>query len=284
MRAFVFFSPFRFITLISALVLFSNANNNSKMKNENIDFNKVAKITLIFWILKILATTLGEVLGDFFSMSLNIGYTYSLIITLIFFLVFLIIQLKQDKFHAPIYWLVIIGTTTVGTEISDLMDRTLGTGYTLGSLILFTALLLTLFFWHRNIGQIKVFPIIERRVEIYYWIAILISNSLGTAFGDFLSDDLGLSYLTGAAITAGIIVVVVLLHYLTKINEILLFWIAFIFTRPFGATFGDFLTKPIAKGGLDFSRGIAALATTILMAVLMYFSQRTTEKRKVSYA
>jgi len=254
------------------------------MKNENIDFNKVARITVIFWILKILATTLGEVLGDFFSMSLNIGYTYSLIITLVFFLVFLIIQLKQERFHAAIYWLVIVGTTTVGTEISDLMDRTLGTGYTLGSLILFTALLVTLFLWHRNVGQIKVYPITQRRVELYYWIAILISNSLGTAFGDYLSDDLGLSYLTGAAITAGIIVVVVLLHYLTKINEILLFWIAFIFTRPFGATFGDFLTKPIEKGGLNFSRGIAALATALLMGVLMFFSHRHSEKRKLSYA
>jgi uncharacterized membrane-anchored protein len=253
------------------------------MKKETVDLNKVAKITLVFWILKIFATTLGEILGDFFSMSLNIGYTYSLVITFVFFIVFLILQLRQDRFHAPIYWLVIIGTTTVGTEISDLMDRTLGTGYTLGSLILFTVLMITLFLWHRNIGQIKVYPVTERRVELYYWIAILISNSLGTAIGDFLSDDLELSYLTGAAITAGIIVVVVLLHYLTKINEILLFWIAFIFTRPFGATFGDFLTKPIAKGGLNFSRGIASLVTAFLMAVLMYFSQRNTQKRKVSF-
>lgn len=254
------------------------------MRNENIDLNKVARITLIFWILKIFATTLGEVLGDFFSMSLNIGYTYSLIITLVFFLVVLIIQLKQRTFHAPIYWLVIIGTTTVGTEISDLMDRTLGTGYAIGSLILFSALLIMLVLWYRNVGQIKVYPITERRVELYYWIAILISNSLGTAFGDYLSDDLGLSYLTGAAITAGIIVVVVLLHYFTRLNEILLFWIAFIFTRPFGATFGDFLTKPVEKGGLDFSRGIAALVTAALMGLLMYFSQRNTEKRKISYA
>lgn len=254
------------------------------MKQESLDLNKVARITVLFWILKILATTLGEVLGDFFSMSLNIGYTYSLIITLVFFIIVLAIQLKQKTFHAPIYWLVIIGTTTVGTEISDLMDRTLGTGYTWGSLILFTALMITLFIWHKNVGEIKVYPITQRRVEMYYWIAILISNSLGTAFGDYLSDDLGLSYLTGAAITAGIIIVVVLLHYLTNLNEILLFWIAFIFTRPFGATFGDFLTKPIANGGLNFSRGIAALVTAALMAVLMFFSQRNAEKRKLSYA
>lgn len=223
-------------------------------------------------------------LGDFFSMSLNIGYTYSLLITLAFLITVLIIQIRQNRFHAPVYWLAIIGTTTVGTEISDLMDRTLGTGYTIGSLILFTALMITLFIWYRNEGRIKVYPVTERRVELYYWTAILISNSLGTAFGDYLSDDLGLSYLTGAAITAGIIIIVVLLHYLTRINEILLFWIAFIFTRPFGATFGDFLTKPIEKGGLDFSRGIAALVTALLMAVLMYFSQRNREKRQISYA
>ena len=253
------------------------------MKNR-IEPNKVARITLLFWILKILATTLGEVLGDFFSMSLNIGYVYSLLLTFVLFMVILIWQLKQERFLAPVYWLAIIDTTTVGTEISDLMDRTLGVGYAWGSLILFTALLLVLFSWHRNIGQIKVYPIAERRVEMYYWVAILVSNSLGTAFGDFLSDNLGLSYLTGAAITAGIIVVVVVLHYFTKINEILLFWIAFIFTRPFGATFGDFLTKPIEKGGLNFSRGIAALVTGTIIGILMYFSQRQTRKEQLSYS
>ncbi|PSL25333.1 COG4705 family protein [Chitinophaga ginsengisoli] len=254
------------------------------MINRPIGLNKVARITLLFWILKILATTLGEVLGDFFSMSLNIGYIYSLLITFVLFILVLVWQLRQEKFHAAIYWLVIVGTTTVGTEISDLMDRTLGMGYAWGSSILFSALLIVLFLWYRNIGEIKVYPIVERRVEFYYWFAILISNSLGTAFGDFLSDNLGMSYLTGAAFTAGIIVIVVLLHYFTKINEILLFWIAFIFTRPFGATFGDFLTKPIEKGGLDFSRGIAALVTTAIMAILIYFSQRCTQKKEVSNA
>lgn len=253
------------------------------MENETAGLNKVARITLLFWVLKIFATTLGEVLGDYFSMSLNIGYTLSLLITFVLFLIVLVWQLRQENFRAPIYWLVIIGTTTVGTEISDLMDRTLHLGYALGSLILFTCLLLVLFLWHRKIGKIKVYPITERRVELYYWSAILVSNSLGTAFGDFLSDNLGLSYLTGAAITAGIIVLVVLLHYFTKLNEILLFWIAFIFTRPFGATFGDFLTKPVSTGGLNFSRGIAALVTILLMALLMYFSQRSTQK-KIAYA
>lgn len=253
------------------------------MQNNTTTLNKVAKITLLFWILKILATTLGEISGDFFSMSLNIGYTYSLLITLVFFLIVLGLQLKQEKFHATVYWLVIVGTTTVGTEISDLMDRTLGLGYTIGSLILFTSLMLVLFLWHRTEKRIHVYPVTERRVELYYWIAILISNSLGTAFGDFLSDNLGFSYLAGAAITAGIIVIVVLLHYFTKMNEILLFWIAFIFTRPFGATFGDFLTKPLDSGGLNFSRGIAALVTALLMASLMYFSQKNVQTKTLAY-
>ncbi|MGZ3852530.1 MAG: COG4705 family protein [Flavisolibacter sp.] len=254
------------------------------MEKRNLDLNKVAKITLLFWILKILATTLGEVLGDFFSMTLNIGYSLSLLITFVLFIFVLLWQLRQDRFHAPIYWLVIIGTTTVGTEISDLMDRTFGLGYALGASILFASLLIVLFIWHRHVKEIKVYPITERRVELYYWFAILVSNSLGTAFGDFLSDNLGLSYLVGAAITAGVIVVVVLLHYFTKINRIVLFWIAFIFTRPFGATFGDFLTKPISSGGMNFSRGIAALATAAIMCLLMYLFQRKMNKKKVSFA
>jgi uncharacterized membrane-anchored protein len=254
------------------------------MENGNLDLNKVARITLLFWILKILATTLGEVLGDFFSMTLKIGYSFSLLITFVLFIIVLLWQLKQDRFHAPIYWLVIIGTTTVGTEISDLMDRTFGLGYALGAAILFASLLIVLFIWHRHVKEIRVYPITERRVELYYWAAILVSNSLGTAFGDFLSDNLGLSYLVGAGITAGVIVVVVLLHYFTRINQIVLFWIAFIFTRPFGATFGDFLTKPVNTGGMNFSRGIAALVTAAIMAVLMYFSQRKADKKEVSFA
>jgi uncharacterized membrane-anchored protein len=256
----------------------------SIMENGNLDLNKVARITLLFWILKILATTLGEVLGDFFSMTLKIGYSFSLLITFMLFIIVLLWQLKQDRFHAPIYWLVIIGTTTVGTEISDLMDRTFGLGYALGAAILFASLLIVLFIWHRHVKEIRVYPITERRVELYYWAAILVSNSLGTAFGDFLSDNLGLSYLVGAGITAGVIVVVVLLHYFTRINQIVLFWIAFIFTRPFGATFGDFLTKPVNTGGMNFSRGIAALVTAALMGLLMYFAQRKSDKKEVSFA
>lgn len=244
------------------------------MKTNLHPLNKVAQITLYFWIMKVLATTLGEVLGDFFSMTLNLGYVISLGITVALFVVVLVIQLRATGLHTVLYWLVIIGTTTVGTEISDLMDRTLGLGYALGSLILFVGLVGTLLVWHRKEGEIRVYPITDTGVELFYWVAILSSNSLGTAFGDYLSDNIGLSYGVGALVTGAIIVVVVLLHYYTSINRIFLFWVAFIFTRPFGATFGDLLTKPLASGGLNFGRGLAALITAGLLFLVMWYSAR----------
>jgi uncharacterized membrane-anchored protein len=163
-------------------------------------------------------------------MTLNQGYIISLAITFALLLLLLIIQLKGSTFHASVYWLVIVGTTAVGTEVSDLMDRTLGLGYTIGSIILLSCLLLVLFIWHRKEGKIQVYPITGVRVETFFWIAILFSNSLGTAFGDYLTDIIGLSYLAGAAITVAIIVIVLLLQYYTKLNRVLLFWIAFILT------------------------------------------------------
>lgn len=235
--------------------------------------NKVAQITLLFWLMKIIATTLGETLGDFISQTLGLGYTVGILITLIFFGLALFIQLTRKKYIPVWFWLVIIATTTLGTEISDFIDRSLNLGYTWGSLLLFLGLLATLSLWKKKHQNLKVFPIVELNTEIYYWIAILFSNSLGTAFGDYLSDVIGLSYLSGAFVTVSIIVLVVLLHYFTKINEIILFWIAFIFTRPFGATFGDFLTKPIAKGGLDLgtlNASVIALACMILLIILSH--------------
>jgi len=240
--------------------------------------NKVAKITLIFWFLKVVATTLGETLGDFFSMTLNLGYSVGIAITAGFFLIILLAQLSAKRFYPVIYWLVIIGTTTLGTEISDFLDRTWHLGYAWGSLLLVTCLVLTLYLWHKKYNNLEVYPITEKTKELYYWTAILFSNSLGTAFGDFLSDNIGLSYLTGAMVTGGIIVVVVLLHYFTRINHVVLFWIAFIFTRPFGATFGDFLTKPIEKGGLAFGRLTSSLISFGVMAVLMVISMRQNKR------
>jgi uncharacterized membrane-anchored protein len=236
--------------------------------------NKIAEITLLFWLMKIVATTLGETLGDFISMTLNLGYLTGIVITLIFFIAFLFYQLKTKNYKPIAFWLVIIATTTLGTEISDFIDRSLHLGYTLGSLFLLFGLLVTLFLWYKKYGNLNVSPISENKKELYFWIAVLFSNSLGTAFGDYLSDIIGLSYLQGALITATIIILVVILHYFTKLNEVFLFWLAFVFTRPFGATFGDFLTKPITKGGLDLGTLQASIVSIIIMLSMIYFSHK----------
>lgn len=238
------------------------------------ELNKVAQITLLFWLMKIVATTLGETLGDFIAQTLGLGYSVGILITFSFFAIVLGIQLTRKKYIPVWFWLVIIATTTLGTEISDFIDRSLHLGYTWGSLILFVGLLGTLFGWHKKFENLEVYPIIERNKEFYYWVAILFSNSLGTAFGDYLSDVVGLSYLNGAMVTAGIIILVVVLHYFTKINQIVLFWVAFIFTRPFGATFGDFLTKPLEKGGLDLGTLPASIVSIVLMGILIFTSHR----------
>lgn len=234
--------------------------------------NKVAQITLVFWLMKIVATTLGETLGDFISMTLHLGYATGMGITLAFFLAVVTAQLLAKKYIPFMYWLVIIGTTTLGTEISDFIDRSLHLGYAWGSLLLVSLLALTFFFWHKKYKTLEVYPINQKPKEMYYWTAVLFSNSLGTAFGDFLSDNIGLTYVHGAMVTGTIILVVVLLHYYTTINRILLFWIAFIFTRPFGATFGDFLTKPLDKGGLELGTLPSSLVSLATMAILIYIS------------
>lgn len=237
--------------------------------------HKLPLITIWFWLMKIIATTLGETLGDHISMTLNLGYLISLVITFAFFLIVLINQLIAKKYIPVFFWLVIIATTTVGTEISDFIDRSLHLGYALGSLLLFSLLIITLWLWFNMYKNLALESIIGGKKEIYFWMAVLFSNSLGTAFGDYLSDNLGLSYLIGALITAAVILIVVLLHYFTKINHIILFWVAFIFTRPFGATFGDFLTKPVAKGGLDLGTLTATVISLFLMALLIFQSHLT---------
>lgn len=244
--------------------------------------NKVAQITLLFWLMKIVATTLGETFGDFLSMTLNLGYSISLGITVLAFLLVLVIQLRSKTYIPAIFWLVIIATTTLGTEISDFIDRSLRLGYTAGSILLLSCLSLTLFIWHRKFKNLEVYPILDSKRETFYWIAILFSNSLGTAFGDYLSDVAGLSYLQGALVTAGVIAVVILLHYNTKLNEVLLFWLAFVFTRPFGATFGDFLTKPLSKGGLDLGTLPASLVAVVALSILVFISHRQHQLNKNS--
>lgn len=243
--------------------------------------NKVAEITILFWVMKIVATTLGETLGDFIAQTLGLGYTFGIVITFAFFLIVLGIQLYSKKYVPLYFWLVIIATTTLGTEISDFMDRTLGLGYTYGSLVLVIGLIAILSLWFTKFKNLEVYPILERSKELFFWTAVLFSNSLGTAFGDYLSDAIGLSYFIGALVTASIIALVILLHYFTKVNQILLFWIAFVFTRPFGATFGDFLTKPTSKGGLDLGTLLASIVSIVILAVLIYIAHQQHQKKSV---
>lgn len=236
--------------------------------------NKVAQVTIFFWIMKIIATTLGETAGDYISMSLGLGYYVGFAITIAILAIILFFQIKADRYRPALFWAAIIATTTAGTEVSDLMDRSLGLGYAVGSLVLVACLLTTLAVWYYRDRDLSVYPIIKKDAETTYWLAVVFSNSLGTAFGDFLTDNMGLSYIQGALVTATVIGVVIALHYVSKINDVLLFWLAFIFTRPFGATFGDFLTKPVAKGGLSLSRGYSSLIALLLLAVILFFSAR----------
>ena len=236
--------------------------------------NKIAEITIFFWILKILATTLGETTGDMLAQTLNMGYTVGLLVTGGILFVLLIFQIRFETFHSALFWAAIIGTTTVGTEISDFMDRTLGLGYLYGSLLLVAGLLGSLAIWHSREKTLSVYPINRKFPEIMFWIAVLFSNSLGTAFGDYLSDNLELSYAYGALVTASVIGAVILLHYFSRVNQVLLFWIAFVFTRPFGATFGDLLTKPVSHGGLDLGTVQASVVTVCVFAAVLYISRK----------
>jgi uncharacterized membrane-anchored protein len=233
--------------------------------------NKVAKVTLYFWIMKICATTLGETGGDLLSMTMNVGYAVSSLILLGFFFVTLVIQLASKKYHPVIYWLVIVSTSTAGTTISDYMDRTLELGYFKGSLILISCLLIILAVWRYSVGTLSVNYIRTRKAETFYWTAILFSNTLGTALGDFLADSSGLGFMGGAILIGSLLAVIVLLYYFTKINRVVLFWIAFVLTRPFGATFGDVLTKPLEKGGLNLGTiGSSIVLASILIALVIY--------------
>ncbi len=231
--------------------------------------NKVAQVTLSFWIMKICATTLGETAGDLLSMTLNVGYAISSLILISLFLASLIAQLRSQRFHPLLYWTVILTTSTAGTTMSDFMDRTLGLGYATGSLILITGLLLVLLAWHSSEKSLSVSYIETTRAELFYWMAILFSNTLGTAFGDFLADSSGLGFLGSAVLVGGLIALTTLAAHFTQINRVMLFWIAFVLTRPFGATFGDLLTKPAIKGGLGFGTIGSSLVLALLLAALV---------------
>ncbi|MEQ1559826.1 MAG: hypothetical protein ABL933_12915 [Methyloglobulus sp.] len=247
--------------------------------------NKVAQVTLTFWIIKICATTLGETAGDLLSMTMDVGYGLSSLILIGLFLVSVVAQLMSNKFHPVLYWTVILTTSTAGTTISDYMDRTLGLGYAKGSLILVTCLAVVLIIWRLSEKSLSVSNIQTTKAELFYWVAILFSNTLGTALGDFLADDSGLGFLGGAVLIGGIIAIIAIAYYVTRLNRVLLFWLAFVLTRPFGATFGDLLTKPLEKGGLGFGTvGSSAILAILLVVFVIYavIAEKRTPKDKLA--
>ena len=240
--------------------------------------NKIPELTVFFWIMKICATTLGETGGDLMSMTMHVGYAISSIILISIFLVTVIAQLFVNKHYPALYWMVILSTSTAGTTMSDYMDRTLGLGYATGSMILVGILIIVLSLWRLSEKSLSVTEIKSFKGEMFYWTAILFSNTLGTALGDFLADDSGLGFAGGAMLISGLLLLVVLAHYFTRISSIVLFWIAFVLTRPFGATFGDLLTKSREKGGLDFgTKGSSLILFTILVLLIIntYWRKRT---------
>ena len=236
---------------------------------------KVPEVTLGFWLIKIAATTLGETGGDAVSMSMNLGYLVGTAIFAAIFLAAVVAQVKAKGFHPFLYWTTIIATTTVGTTLADFADRSLGIGYAGGSSLLLALLLGSLFVWHRTLGSVSVSTVSSPKAEAFYWLTIMFSQTLGTALGDWTADTAGLGY-TGAAIMfGGLLALVVAAYYWTRVSRTLLFWAAFILTRPLGAVVGDFLDKPLSAGGLALSRysASAALLAFMLIAILLFRQQ-----------
>jgi uncharacterized membrane-anchored protein len=231
--------------------------------------SKVPEVTIGFWLLKIVATTLGETGGDAVSMSMKLGYLVGTAIFAAIFLVFVVIQIRAAKFHPLIYWTTIVATTTVGTTLADFCDRSLGIGYLGGSLILFSLVMVSLFSWYKTMGSIAVDTVSEPKTEAFYWVTIMFSQTLGTALGDWVADS-GLGFGGGALFFTGLLAVVAALHYWTSISRTALFWAAFILTRPLGATVGDFFDKPHEQGGLAMSRYTASAALVAILVVGMY--------------
>jgi uncharacterized membrane-anchored protein len=232
--------------------------------------SKVPEVTLIFWIIKIFATTLGETGGDALSMSMNLGYLVSTGIFAAIFVVAVIVQVLAQKFHPVVYWTTIIATTTVGTTLADFADRSLGIGYAGGTTILFTLLMASLMLWYRALGSVAVDTVNSPKAETFYWITIMFSQTLGTALGDWAADTAGLGYSGGAVVFGAMLAVIAAAYYRTNISRTVLFWAAFILTRPLGAVVGDFLDKPISNGGLALSR-YSASATLLVLIVLCIF-------------
>jgi uncharacterized membrane-anchored protein len=237
--------------------------------------SKVPAVTLGFWMIKIIATTLGETGGDAVSMTLNWGYALSSAMFIGIFAAAVAAQIAAKKYHPFLYWAVIIATTTAGTTMADFADRSLGIGYSGGSLILFALLMASLGIWYWQAGSISVNTVASPRIEMFYWTAILFSQTLGTALGDWMADSNGLGYERGALVFAAGLIVVAAAYFFTNISRTLLFWSAFILTRPLGATLGDFLDKPVANGGLAFGRFYAsAILAALIVTLIVLVPQR----------
>ena len=242
-------------------------------------FSKVPEVIWLFWIIKILATTLGETGGDALSMSLNLGYLVSTGIFAALFLLAVFVQIRVVKFHPVIYWVTIIATTTVGTTLADFADRSLGIGYAGGTAILLALLAASLLLWHRTLGSISVTSVSSPKAEMFYWTTIMFSQTLGTALGDWTADSEGFGYAGSALLFCGMLAVVAGLYLLNRVNRTALFWAAFVLTRPLGAVVGDFLDKPLDRGGLALDRFSASAVLIGIIAICLFaFQHRPAEK------
>ena len=249
--------------------------------------SKVPQVTLVFWIIKILATTLGETGGDAVTMSWlgettaeanGLGYLIGTAIFGVIFIAAVIVQIKAAKFHPFLYWFTIVATTTVGTTLADFCTRSLGIGYTGGSTILLILVIGSLLIWRWSTGSISIETVNTPKVEIFYWVTIMFSQTLGTALGDWVADTNEMGYLGAAAIFGGLLLLTVILYYWTSVSHVLLFWAAFILTRPLGAVVGDFLDKPLDHGGLALSRYTASIALLVVMvALILIFRQKAAD-------
>ncbi len=241
--------------------------------------SKVPEVTFVFWIIKIAATTLGETGGDAVSMSMNLGYLIGTVIFSAVFLAAVFAQIKAKTFQPFLYWATIIATTTVGTTLADFADRSLGIGYAGGSTLLMTLLFVSLFIWHRTLGSVSVSTVSSPKAEMFYWVTIMFSQTLGTALGDWTADSAGLGYTGAAILFGGLLALVVAAYYWTSVSRTLLFWAAFILTRPLGAVVGDFLDKPLSAGGLALNRySASAVLLGFILTSILFFKQRAAKK------
>ena len=256
-----------------------HATNNPQAENESQGLSKVAAVTFSFWIIKILCTTLGETGGDAVTMSMNLGYLVGTMIFAVIFLVAVVSQVLAKRFHPALYWTTIVATTTVGTTMADFADRSLGIGYAGGTAILLSLLLASLGVWYWAAGTVAVDTVGSPKTEIFYWVTIMFSQTLGTALGDWAADDAGLGYRGGIVAFSLLLLIVAALYFWTKISRTFLFWAAFILTRPLGAVLGDALDKPVADGGLNLSRYTASAAMVVaIVACVLIFPKRAAEK------